>query len=153
MLFNDRELLARMLQCEAGGEGEDGMRAVATVIMNRVHAADGEYARTGEGSLRNVLFQPYQFDCARTEIGEHTIPRTYTTCLRSRFIMILQTGRSRGIGLHRWERVCGITIPLRHSASRIFRATAPAISSTGSTSTASTRQPACIILLRKEHLS
>lgn len=75
MPFNDRELLARMLQCEAGGEGEDGMRAVATVIMNRVHAADGEYARTGEGSLRNVLFQPYQFDCARTEIGGEYNPQ------------------------------------------------------------------------------
>lgn len=69
MPFNDRELLARMIQCEAGGEGRTGMEAVATVIMNRVHVSDGEYLRTGQGNLRNVLFQPYQFDCARTEIG------------------------------------------------------------------------------------
>ncbi|MGI6269774.1 MAG: cell wall hydrolase [Candidatus Howiella sp.] len=75
MPFNDRELLARILQCEAGGEGEDGMRAVATVIMNRVHVADGEYARTGGGSLRNVIYQPYQFDCARTEIGGQYNPQ------------------------------------------------------------------------------
>ena len=28
MSFSDRELLARMIQCEAGGEGDNGMRAV-----------------------------------------------------------------------------------------------------------------------------
>ena len=28
MAFSDRELLARMIQCEAGGEGDNGMRAV-----------------------------------------------------------------------------------------------------------------------------
>ena len=26
MAYSDRELLARLIQCEAGGEGEDGMR-------------------------------------------------------------------------------------------------------------------------------
>ena len=41
--FTERELLARIIQCEAGGEGDTGMRAVATVIMNRVNSADGEY--------------------------------------------------------------------------------------------------------------
>lgn len=28
MAFSERELLARMIQCEAGGEGDNGMRAV-----------------------------------------------------------------------------------------------------------------------------
>ncbi len=69
MAYNVRELLARMIQCEAGGEGDNGMRAVATVIMNRVNASYGEYQRVCQGDLRKVLFQPYQFDCARTEIG------------------------------------------------------------------------------------
>lgn len=69
MPFTDRELLARIIQCEAGGEGDTGMQAVATVIMNRVHVAGGEYLRTGQGNLRNVIFQDYQFDCARTTIG------------------------------------------------------------------------------------
>ena len=45
MAYSDRELLARMIQCEAGGEGDNGMRAVASVIMNRVNSAEGEYAR------------------------------------------------------------------------------------------------------------
>ncbi len=68
MPFNDRELLARLIQCEAGGEGRTGMEAVATVVMNRVHSPSGEYARTGGGSLQNIIFQRGQFDCARTEI-------------------------------------------------------------------------------------
>ena len=31
MAFSNRELLARLVQCEAGGEGDNGMKAVATV--------------------------------------------------------------------------------------------------------------------------
>ena len=75
MPFNDRELLARIIQCEAGGEGDTGMRAVATVVMNRVHVSDGEYLRTGGGNLRNIIFQPYQFDCARTQIANQYNPQ------------------------------------------------------------------------------
>lgn len=69
MPFDARELLARIIQCEAGGEGVTGMQAVATVVMNRVHVNGGEYLRTGAGNILNVIYQPYQFDCARTEIG------------------------------------------------------------------------------------
>ena len=39
MAFSDRELIARLVQCEAGGEGENGMKAVATVIMKRVNSS------------------------------------------------------------------------------------------------------------------
>ena len=67
--FNDRELLARIIQCEAGGEGESGMRAVASVVMNRVHVSTGEYLRTGQGSLQRIIFQDYQFDCTRDVVG------------------------------------------------------------------------------------
>ena len=42
MEYSERELLARIIQCEAGGEGEDGMKAVASVIMNRVNATGGD---------------------------------------------------------------------------------------------------------------
>lgn len=66
MAYSDRELLARLIQCEAGGEGDNGMRAVASVIMNRVNAVGGEYARVGQGSVRNIIFQPGQFVCAST---------------------------------------------------------------------------------------
>lgn len=69
MPMSTRELFARMIKCEAGGEGIDGMKAVASTIMNRVHVPYGEYLRTGQGDLRRVLEQPGQFDCFRTEIG------------------------------------------------------------------------------------
>ena len=62
MAYSDRELLARLIECEAGGEGENGMKAVASVVMNRVRAPGGEYARVGQGSIRNIIFQPGQFD-------------------------------------------------------------------------------------------
>lgn len=69
MAYSERELLARMIQCEAGGEGDNGMKAVATVIINRVNVSNGEYARISQGgNIRNILFQEGQFDCARETI-------------------------------------------------------------------------------------
>ena len=69
MSFSDRELLARLIQCEAGEEGENVMKAVAGVVMNRVHARGGEFARVGQGNLRSIIFQPYQFPCASETTG------------------------------------------------------------------------------------
>ena len=72
MPISTRELFARMIKCEAGGEGINGMRAVATTIMNRVHVSYGEYLRTGQGDLRRILEQPYQFTCYMDTInGEY----------------------------------------------------------------------------------
>lgn len=69
MAYSARELLARIIKCEAGGEGENGMKAVASVIMNRVHTAYGEYQRIGQGDLRKVIYQLCQFDCVKSTIG------------------------------------------------------------------------------------
>jgi len=69
MAFSTRELLARIIKCEAGGEGDTGMKAVACVVMNRVHAAYGEYQRVCQGDLRKVIFQKGQFDCVRSVLG------------------------------------------------------------------------------------
>ena len=70
MAFDDRELLARLIQCEAGGEGEDGMRAVATVIMNRVRIPYGEFARVSQGgNVRAIIEQQGQFNCMRTSLA------------------------------------------------------------------------------------
>lgn len=69
MAFSDLELLARLIQCEAGGEGDLGMAAVATVVMNRVRTSVGEYARVGQGSIRNIIFQPGQFTCVQETVG------------------------------------------------------------------------------------
>lgn len=41
------------------------MKAVATVIMNRVNSSEGEYARVSQGgNIRNIIFQERQFNCA-----------------------------------------------------------------------------------------
>ena len=78
MAYSDRELLARLIECEAGGEGENGMKAVASVVMNRVRSTGGEYARVGRGSIRNIIFQPGQFVCAsETERGAYNPQNIY----------------------------------------------------------------------------
>lgn len=68
MAFSDRELLARLIKCEAEGEGDNGMKAVASVIMNRVNTPYGEYHRTGQGSIRKVILSPRQFTCAMSRV-------------------------------------------------------------------------------------
>lgn len=68
--FDTRELFARLLKCEAGGEGIDGMRAVASVIINRANVPDGEFARVSNGGdVRAIIEQPGQFTCLKTSIG------------------------------------------------------------------------------------
>lgn len=69
MSISTRELFARLIKCEAGGEGLNGMRAVATVIMNRVHVSDGQYLRTGQGNLRKVMMEQNEFTCFLERIG------------------------------------------------------------------------------------
>lgn len=66
MSFSARELLARLVRCEAEGEGEIGMKAVASVVMNRVNVTYGEYRRVCQGDLRKVILQPRQFTCCLT---------------------------------------------------------------------------------------
>jgi spore germination cell wall hydrolase CwlJ-like protein len=51
------ELIAQMTYCEARGEGQVGMRAVAHVILNRVDA--GRWGDTPE----DVMSARYQFSC------------------------------------------------------------------------------------------
>ncbi len=80
MAFTNRELFARLIKCEAGGEGEDGMKAVATIIMNRVHTAYGEYQRICQGNLRAVIEQPYQFTCMLSEVYGEVNPQTIWSC-------------------------------------------------------------------------
>jgi len=78
MALSDRELFARLIMCEAGGEGDNGMRAVASVVMNRVHAPGGEYARVGQGSIRKIIYQTGQFVCAsETERGQYNPQNIY----------------------------------------------------------------------------
>ncbi len=79
MAYSDRELLARIIECEAGGEGDNGMKAVASVIMNRVNSSQGEYARVSQGgNIRSIIYQKGQFDCAsETLLGKYNEQNIY----------------------------------------------------------------------------
>ena len=58
MAYSERELLARIAQCEAGGEGDNGMKAALTVVINRVRTSEGEYSRVSQGgNIRTIIFQ------------------------------------------------------------------------------------------------
>lgn len=67
--MDTRELFARLIKCEAGGEGLDGMQAMATCVMNRVRVPYGEYFRVNQGDLRRVIMQTCQFSCHKSTIG------------------------------------------------------------------------------------
>ena len=56
--MGDIETLARTIWGEARGEGKEGMTAVASVIMNRVHRG-GWFGKT----VTSVCKMPWQFSC------------------------------------------------------------------------------------------
>lgn len=67
--IDTRELFARLIKCEAGGEGDNGMRAVASVIMNRAKTPNGEFSRVSNGgNVRAIIEQPGQFVCMQPVI-------------------------------------------------------------------------------------
>ena len=80
MAYSDRELIARLIQCEARTEKEiTGMKAIATVVMNRVYVTEGEYSRVSQGgNIRNIIFQEGQFDCVKETIkGQYNSQNIY----------------------------------------------------------------------------
>ena len=80
MAYSDLECLARIIKCEAGGEGENGMKAVASVVMNRVNVTYGEYAKYK--TVRQVVFQPRQFVCAMETVdGKYNAQNIYNMSL------------------------------------------------------------------------
>lgn len=92
MAYSDRELLARLIECEAGGEGENGMKAVASVVMNRVRSTGGEYARVGQGSIRKSSFSRASSSVRARQNMARIIRRISTTCVRPKFIMRSRIG-------------------------------------------------------------
>ena len=55
------DLLYRLVECEAGGENEEGKIAVANVVFNRVRS------EKFPDTLSEVIYQPYQFEPVLTE--------------------------------------------------------------------------------------
>lgn len=61
MALSTRELFARLIQCQAGGEWRRPRSSVAY----------GEFARISQGGdIRRMIEQPGQFDCVRDVVGE-----------------------------------------------------------------------------------
>lgn len=58
MTEDQTDIMARTIYGEARGEGQQGMQAVANVIMNRVKAGSWYGA-----SVKDVCLKPYQFSC------------------------------------------------------------------------------------------
>ena len=83
MALDTRELFARLIQCEAGGEGTAGMQAVATVIMNRATTTVGEFARVNNGGdvraiITHIHSQGSSCACGKRSAAA-TTHRTSTT--------------------------------------------------------------------------
>lgn len=137
-MLSARELFARMIRCEAEGEGIDGMQAVATVIMNRVHVPYGEYMRVNQGNLRKVLLQPYQFTCAmETVYGQPNPQNIFNIPAREQDYEVadwaLSGNKHRGAGECLWYYN-----PFSPECSTYFPQREPASISTGYNSTAFT---------------
>lgn len=79
MALDTRELFARLIKCEAGGEGDNGMRAVASVIINRSEISTGEFSRVSNGGdVRAIITQPCQFTCLKEVVdGEYNLQNVY----------------------------------------------------------------------------
>ncbi len=76
MAYDARELLARLIMCESGGEGYEGMRAVASVIINRANANTGEFGRVSNGGdVRAIITQTCQFVCMKEFVGGEYNPQ------------------------------------------------------------------------------
>ena len=120
MAYDERELLARLIQCEAGGEGEIGMKAVAGVVMNRVNVLGGEYQRVGQGSLQNIVFRRDNLFAPVKRKMAVTIRRTFTICALPRKTMILPTGLWPEIACRWWGMRCGFTALTTDPAEAIF---------------------------------
>lgn len=79
MALDTRELFARLIKCEAGGEGDNGMRAVASVVINRAEIPYGEFSRVSNGGdVRAIITQTCQFTCMKETVdGKYNRQNVY----------------------------------------------------------------------------
>ena len=107
MAYSDRELLARIVECEAGGEGDAGMRAVASVVMNRVQITYGEYGRLY--TLREVVYQKYQFTCAMETVGGAYNPQNLYNMRPTQVHYDIADWAWQATACRAWASPCGFT--------------------------------------------
>jgi len=94
-----RELFARLIRCEAEGEGTHGMRAVGTSVMNRVRVAYGEYQRLNQGDLRSVIQQACQYSCYKSVIGgQQNVQNVWSMTPRPEDLEVADWAINGGIG-------------------------------------------------------
>ena len=68
--MDTRELFARLIQCEAGGEGDDGMRARSDGGNEQSHHNLRRVRQNKRrGNIRNIIEQENQFTCMKTSVG------------------------------------------------------------------------------------
>ena len=67
MAYSDLELLARIVECEAGGEGGNRHESRGQRGDERVQVDYGEYGRLY--TIREVVYQRGQFTCAMETVG------------------------------------------------------------------------------------
>lgn len=73
-MTEDSDTLARTIWGEARGEGNDGMRAVACVVLNRVKLP-GWWGHT----IHEVCLHPFQFSCWNDDDPNLPLLRAVTT--------------------------------------------------------------------------
>lgn len=133
MAYTDRELLARLIQCEAGGEGEDGMRAVASVIVNRARVPYGEFFRVSQGGdVRSIMEQQGQFVCMRDSVNGRYNPQNVWNMDPEDIHYEIADWALAGNTLNAVGKACSSLIPIAQSAQRISHPAGSASCSTGS---------------------
>jgi hypothetical protein len=70
----DVDTLARVIYGEARGQGEAGMQAVASVVMNRVNNIGLSFGQLG--GVSGVCLKPLQFTCMSSQYGGADYTRT-----------------------------------------------------------------------------
>lgn len=122
MAFDTRELFARLLKCESGGEGVEGMRAVASVIINRSTVPNGEFARISNGgNVRAIIEQPNQFTCLKTTVGGQYNPQNVYNIRPEDIHYELQIGRLPATPTARSAIRYSFSIPIPQPAQTFFR--------------------------------
>ena len=77
MAFSDRELLARLIQCEAGGEGENGMKET-TYAVEYVNGVEASRTYVSERIAKEPVTEKYEVGVGGSFVGADGVTYTYS---------------------------------------------------------------------------